>query len=201
MKKLTMFAVLALGALGVSFLSGAFETFFNFDRENSKFLGPALTAGLALGGAYLAHAGGLIDGDTRNMVMGAGIAMAAVQLGGGKVYDWGADLAAKISKKTAKKSVSRHDWDGIPDTDGDAASDSREYMPAGPTGTAPASAAPQPVPVYNINVEAAKIPKPDVATSIIGAIGDIGSSFFSSGAFGSLVGGSKGGQRLSLARV
>jgi len=205
--KFKTWLIVGLGALGVAFLSGAFEKFFNWDKAEG-LTGALFTAGAAVAGAYLAHSAGIIDGNTRNMVIGAGIAVGVYNGIGGKVYDWGADLAAKIGGKGGSRTP-RMGPDGLPDdSDYDAVRDAPDPamfgggpasgFSAGPGGSAPAGSntAPSAAPVYNVNVEAAKIPKADFGVELTKTLGGVAESFFGSGIFGS--GSSNRGNRRAV---
>jgi hypothetical protein len=194
----TWFAV-ALGVGGLMFLSGAFERFIGWDRENHKTGTGLLTAGLAVAGAYLAHAMGAIDGDTRNTVIAAGVAIGAYEVVGQKVYDFGADVAAKFRGKSSDQaSNSRMGVNGNNALASTTQSGALTPPPPPPTGitgyqtgmapsttAAPATSA---APVYNVKVEAPKAEKPNVALELgkagIAALAQFGSAFVS---------GSKGG--------
>lgn len=192
MKKWTMWAAVALGALGIAFLSGAFENFFQWDHEESSVASGLFTAGVAVAGAYLAHSTGIIDGNTRNLLVTAGIAVGAYNSIGMKAYDWGSELAGKMRKGGSTKR--KTGTDGLPmDSDRDVVPDGLDGFagqpgfgggnPGVPSGLSGLSQSP----VYNINVEAAKIPKPNIGlelgkTAIDSGFAALGSIFGSKGA-------------------
>ncbi|MCW8134716.1 MAG: hypothetical protein KIT75_03485 [Planctomycetota bacterium] len=199
MSKWGMFLTVGFGALAVAFLSGAFERLFNFDRAKSQVATGVLAAGLALAAGYLAHAGGVIDGNTRNMLIAAGVAIGAQTAFGNKLYSWGSDLASKVGSKTTaneqqappQQQPGTGSYDtfanspvgGMPDGLMSGAAPTGQQAP--PTGTVPAQ---QQAPVYKITYEAAKIPKPDLGQTAITAAADVLGKFLPA-----LVGGSKGG--------
>lgn len=189
--------IFALGIAGLMILSGAFERFIGWDRKKSAAMNGVLTIGLAIGGAYLAHTAGLIDGDTRNMVITGGVAVGAMQIAGQKLFDFGSDIAGRFSKGGSNTSPAASKPSGAlasgPTGINGAvtnfgAGSPLDMLPEGlksalpaatnPTSTAPAGA------VYNINVEAAKAVKPNVGLELgkagIAAAGSVLSSFLGS---------------------
>lgn len=174
MTKWKTWAVAALGVLGIAFLSGAFESFMKWDREKSAVMNGLMTVGLAVAGAFAAHSFGVIDGDTRNAVVVAGVALGAAQAFGGKVRQFGSDVASKFNRKGSSPRVAS---DGLPDTDRDVMDNPVDGFANNPgimnnatgnntggrTNTAPAGSGPAPqptAPVYNITYEAAKTKGP-----------------------------------------
>jgi len=201
MQNVKTWLVIGLGIAALAVLSGAFERFIGWDRKKSAAMNGILTIGLAIGGAYLAHSAGMIDGNTRNMVIAGGAAIGTYQLAGERLYDFGSDIAGRFSKggtpaapaaKPPASSSPGGAFGGSPGVAGatptlDIGSILKDVGLAGavPTTTAPSgpSTAGQGA-VYNINVEAAKAVKPNVGIELgkagIAAAGSVLASFLGS---------------------
>lgn len=192
--KLGSWAIAGLGVLGIVLLSGAFKSFLDWDETQGKVAGGFFTLGAGILGSMAAHKVGLIDGDTKNLVIGASVAVGTYQAVGARTEKLGSDLVSGLRKNKGKRKPAfepgDENGDGVvnSDDDGDAFGDFGE---AG-FGTDPLSGAvpragggpalPAAAPPQTIIYEAPKVEAPNPWVSIgvagIGALGNVlGSAF------------------------
>lgn len=125
--KISSWAIAFGAVLGIAFLSGAFAKLLKWDEDQTKLAGGVFTLGAGLVGSMLAHKAGIIDGDAKNLVIGASVAVGTYQAIGHKATEMGSRLVAGMRGEKSGSSSKKKTPDAFePDVDRDRFSDGGE---------------------------------------------------------------------------